>query len=113
MSATEKLTKLFDEWQKKQGKESDYDYKRTGIAKDSFTKDGIVDEECWNGLVKKGKKKVLYILREANGNASEMRPKGKIVDDGKFWFQECVKGEETKVTDNIFQRIKEMQRIIQ
>lgn len=110
MSATERLTELFDKWKEIQKNEPEYDYNRTGIAKDSFTKDGIVDENVWNGLPEG--KKVLYILREANGNATEMEEEGKRVDDGKFWFQECVTGKETKVTDNIFQRIKEMQRII-
>ena len=105
--------KLFNEWRGQQENEPGYEYKRTGIAKDSFTIDGIVDEECWNGLAKKKKNKVLYILREANGNASEMGPEGKIVDGGEFWFQECVIGRKTKVTDNIFQRIKEIQKIIQ
>lgn len=106
-----KFEELFNDWRSEQEKESSYDYIRTGIAKASFTKDGIVDENVWNGLPKG--KKVLYILREANGSASEMGPEGKIVDGGEFWFQKCVTGEETKVTDNIFQRIKEMQIIIQ
>ena len=108
-----KFEELFNKWRGQQENEPGYDYKRNGIAKGSFTIDGIVHEECWNGLAKKRKNKVLYILREANGNASEMGPEGKEVDDGDFWFQKCVTGKETKVTDNIFQRIKEMQIIIQ
>lgn len=107
----EKFEKLFNEWRGKQENEPEYDYKKNGIAKDSFTIDGIVNEKVWNELDKG--KKVLYILREANGNATEMEEKGKKVDDGKFWFRECVTGIETKVTDNIFQRIKEIQMIIQ
>lgn len=105
-----KFEELYNDWRSEQEKESSYDYIRTGIAKDSFTKDGIVDENVWNGLPEG--KKVLYILREANGNATEMGEEGKRVDGDEFWFQECVTGKETKVTDNIFQRIKEMQRII-
>lgn len=105
------LKNLFKEWKVKQKNEKGYDWRNTGIAIGSFTIDGIVNEECWYDLVKKEKNKVLYILREANGNASEMGMEGKEVDGDNFWFQKCVT--ENKVSDNIFQRIKEMQMIIQ
>ena len=81
-----KFEELFNDWRSEQEKESSYDYIRTGIAKASFTKDGIVDENVWNGLPEG--KMVLYILRVANGNATEMGEEGKRVDGDEFWFQE-------------------------
>lgn len=110
---TDQLKKLFDDWIKEQEKEKGYECKleKTGIAKDSFTPDGIVDEEIWNQLNRENKKKVLYLLREANGNTSTLNENGKSVDDGRFWFQQCV--EDGNIGNIIFKRIVEMQKIIQ
>lgn len=110
-SITEQLEELFKKWIEKQKKESEYNCERTGIAKDSFTPDGIVNEKKWNQL--KGEKKVLYLLREANGNTSKMNEDGNgaHIDDGKFWFKQCV--EDGNIGNKIFNRIAEMQGIIQ
>ena len=110
MSVTEELDNLFGEWKEEQKKEDGYDWKKRGIAIDSFTKDGIVCEDVWNKLDKR--KRVLYILREANGNTTEMGETGKRVDGDNFWFKDCVT-KDKKITDSIFHRIKEMQMLIQ
>lgn len=91
--------------------DSNYDWEKTGIAKESFTTDGVVDESIWTRLECQGKKKVLYVLREANGNSSKFGEKGRIVDDGNFWFQNCIK--DKKLGNRIFTRIAGMQKEIQ
>ena len=110
-SITEQLENFFEEWIKEQKKDNEYDCEKTGIAIDSFTQDGVVDEDTWNAL--KPKKKVLYLLREANGNTSKKDADGKgaCVDDGEFWFKQCVN--DGNIGNKIFKRIAGMQRIIQ
>lgn len=112
-SKTEKLNKFFGEWQNRQENENPdkYDWEKTGIAVSSFTKDGIVNENTWNELEEQGKKRVLYLLREANGNTSELGQEGIEVDGGEFWFKKCVG--ENYIGNRIFKRIVVMQRIIQ
>lgn len=108
----EKLTELFIKWKERQeGNPDEYNWEKTGIAVSSFTKDGIVNENTWNKLEKQGKERVLYLLREANGNSSESGQMGREVDDGEFWFKKCV--EENHIGNRIFKRIVAMQRLIQ
>lgn len=110
-SITEQLKELFDFWIKEHGNDEEYKCEKTGIANDSFTPDGMVNEETWNQLHTENKKKVLYLLREANGNTSTLTEDGKSVDNGEFWFQQCV--DNGNIGNIIFKRIEEMQKIIQ
>lgn len=106
----EQLDALFEKWQRRQDGENpdNYSLDETGISKASFTKDGVVNVVEWDTL-EKGKK-VLYLMREANGNASEFKEGGKSVDNGEFWFRNCMSNNSFKNT--IFKRIQYMQRII-
>lgn len=123
-----RLDKHFDLWKQKHFDEvSDYNNnkkdcylknyynKKSNLQKlniqKSFTRDGIVDEEAWeNG------KKILFILKEANlGKQLFETQDGELYigDDGKFWFQDCVKGEQRgeKKIDwrrGIFRRLKKI-----
>lgn len=110
-SITDQLKTLFDDWKTKQENDKEYKCEKTEIAKGSFTPDGMVNEETWKQLNAENKKKVLYLLREANGNTSTLKEDGKSVDDGKFWFQQCVAN--GNIGNIIFTRIAEMQKIIQ
>lgn len=66
MTKTEILSNLFDDWEKAQLEESDESLLLTisgkNIRKESFERDGIIDEEAFN----KEKVKVLFITAEAN-----------------------------------------------
>lgn len=58
MSKTDKLQKLFEEWEEAHKKESDSEYRSyniTNIKKDSFCNDGIICEEKFDGLLFIGK----------------------------------------------------------
>lgn len=105
------LIGLFNEWKTAQENDSSYDWEKTGIAVASFTPDGVINEDYWTALPSLKKKKVLYLLREANGNFSRPGDKGKKVDDGNFWFKDCI--ESLKTNNRIFKRIVDMQRVIQ
>ncbi len=110
-SIDEQLKDLFQKWKTKQENDKEYKCEKTGIAKGSFTPDGMVNEKTWNQLKTENKSKVLYLLREANGNTSTLEEDGRSVDDGEFWFQQCVaNGNIGKI---IFKRIEQMQEIIQ
>lgn len=110
-SITNQLKELFESWKQEHKNDNEYKCETTGIAKDSFTPDGMVNEKTWNQLKTENKSKVLYLLREANGNTSTLEEDGRSVDDGKFWFQQCVaNGNIGKI---IFKRIEQMQEIIQ
>lgn len=110
-SIAEQLKDLFQKWKTKQENDKEYKCEKTGIAKGSFTPDGMVNEKTWNQLKTENKSKVLYLLREANGNTSTLEEDGRSVDDGEFWFQQCVaNGNIGKI---IFKRIEQMQEIIQ
>lgn len=101
------IEELFSYWKKAQESEPNYDNRITGIDISSFTEDGIVDKCKWVNI--KNGKKVLYILREANGSRSTVDGK---VDKGDFWFKKCI--EDNVCQDNrIFKRIVQMQRIIE
>lgn len=103
-SITEQLEKLFKKWIENQNEEvnnknENYEgnnylerYKGGNLRnldlRNSFTRDGIVNEEAWI----KGEK-ILFILKEANiseqlKDASEGNV---IADNGKFWFRETIK----------------------
>ena len=103
-SITEQLEKLFKKWIENQNEEvnnknENYEgnnylerYKGGNLRnldlRNSFTRDGIVNEDAWI----KGEK-ILFILKEANiseqlKDASEGNV---IADNGKFWFQETIK----------------------
>lgn len=110
-SITEQLKDLFSKWKTKQENDDDYKCEKTGIAKGSFTPDGMVNEKTWNQLDTENKRKVLYLLREANGNTSTLKEDGRSVDDGEFWFQQCVAN--GNIGNIIFKRIEQMQEIIQ
>ena len=110
-SITNQLKELFESWKQEHKNDNEYKCETTGIAKDSFTPDGMVNEETWNQLHTENKKKVLYLLREANGNTSTLQEDGKSVDNGKFWFKQCI--DENNVGNIIFKRIAGIQRIIQ
>ena len=92
-----------------------YDNKKRDLYKlniqESFTIDGIVDEEAWEGG-----EKILFILKEANlGEKLSKTKDGElcVADDGKFWFQDCVKRDyegEEKIDwrRGIFRRLKKI-----
>lgn len=101
------ITTLFDYWEKVQECDPNYDDQTTGIHISSFTEDGIVDKNKWE-TTEKGKK-VLYILREANGSRSIVDGK---VDKGNFWFKECIENN-IGLDNRIFKRIVQMQKIIE
>lgn len=105
------LKELFDYWLEKQKNESNYNWKCTGIAKESFTGDGIVCEDVWNGLQDNNKERVLYILREANGSGGRDTGEGRTVDECEFWFKQCVCND-NNLGKNIFKRIAEIQKVI-
>lgn len=107
MGIAKALESLFDDWCKAHKSDGEYDWSETGIAKESFTIDGVIDEGIWN----QQSKKVLYILREANGNSSKETDHGRVVDENRFWFKECV--ENGTLGNIIFKRIAKMQAIIQ
>lgn len=106
------IEELFNKWKAKQSGENEYCWHDSGISKESFTKDGIVCEEIWDELKNNKKKRVLYLLREANGNSSKEINNAILVDDGRFWFQDCVNDEKNNLGKSIFKRIVEMQKVI-
>ena len=113
MAKKSELEKLFDEWRLVQGKEEEYNWKGTGISKESFTEDGIVNEEIWDNLQPE-KKRVLYLFGEATvskRNRIKRTDTGALVDEGEFWFKKCVG--ENHIGGKLFRRIAAMQRIIQ
>lgn len=110
MGKSEQLNELFVEWRLEQSEEKGYNWEVTGISQESFTVDGIVEEGIWNNLQPE-KQRVLYLLREANGNASKRTDTGTLVDEGEFWFKKCVG--ENHIGNRIFKRIAAMQRVIQ
>lgn len=107
MGVSDEIKKHFDKWCEAHKSDVEYDWSETGIAKESFTIDGVIDEGIWN----QQSKKVLYILREANGNSSKETDHGRVVDENRFWFKECV--ESGTLGNIIFKRIAAMQAIIQ
>ena len=90
------LEKLFESWKKAHACEKNYEC-IDDIPKDSFTYDGVINEKIWD----RQKTKVLYILRESNGQNTE---------EGYFWFKEMI--EKGQITKNIFKRINSMQNIL-
>lgn len=97
-----KLDEHLDKWEKGQCNENkdNYNQNSTGISKNSFVIDGIVDVDKWLSL--EDGKKVLYLLREANGSKStvcqdENGEKYRLVDrtednDKIFWLRDnCIK----------------------
>lgn len=79
------LEELFKNWKSEQSNDKDYLVKRIFknnlqthtnylisdfISQDSFTLDGIICDECWN----KSPKKVLFIMRESNGQINWFKP---------------------------------------
>lgn len=98
------LNSLFKLWQEKQNNEKDF-YKTTigGIEKNSFIKDGIINEECY----KNAKCKILFILKESNIlDYQDDRPSGE--DDQICWYKDYIDG---KVNDNIPKQREKMGRM--
>lgn len=100
------IEELFKLWKDFQSKDEEYD-KDYFISVNSFTEDGIVNREKWSKN-EKGKK-VLFILREANGSRSV--DEKHIVDGGKFYFKDTVNSENIPKT-SLFKRIQIMQKVI-
>lgn len=98
------LDSLFRLWKEEQKREEDFE-KTTidGISKTSFTKDGIISEECY----KNAKCKILFILKESNllnyqcGRTSDE-------DDQICWYKDFIGG---KVNDNIPKQREKMGRM--
>ena len=98
------LDSLFRLWKEEQKREKDFE-KTTidGISKTSFTKDGIISEECY----KNAKCKILFILKESNildyqgGKTSDE-------DNQICWYKDYIDG---KVNDNIPKQREKMGRM--
>lgn len=120
-SITEQLEKLFKKWIENQNEEvnnknENYEgnnylerYKGGNLRnldlRNSFTRDGIVNEDAWI----KGEK-ILFILKEANileqlKDASEGNV---IADNGKFWFRETIKSNNYNWKKKIFRRLRKI-----
>lgn len=79
--------------------------RQTYSDRNSFTRDGIVNEDAWI----KGEK-ILFILKEANiseqlKDASEGNV---IADNGKFWFRETIKSNNYNWKKKIFRRLRKI-----
>lgn len=130
VSRNEQQKSLFESWRIKQNEEvnewmvnregyvGEYFNENTILSKinpaDSFTPDGIIDENEWN----RGEK-ILFILKEANAESfirGKFKNKKRInecdyqsikVDDEKFWFRERVNaGLEDAQKDRIGRKLK-------
>ena len=120
-SITEQLEKLFKKWIENQNEEvnnknENYEgnnylerYKGGNLRnldlRNSFTRDGIVNEDAWI----KGEK-ILFILKEANiseqlKDASEGNV---IADNGEFWFQKTIKSNDYNWKKKIFRRLRKI-----
>jgi len=92
---TDSLEELFGKWYKEQTECTDEKLlkyaKTSGISLKSFCEDGAVCMDEWRNA--KGKR-VLYILKEANGSNASKEENGKCVgtygDPSSFWVKECL-----------------------
>lgn len=111
------IEELFEKWKERHKERPDrYNQEETGIAVDSFTNDGVVNEKGWRDATIK----VLYILREANGSyfiQNGTEPYVKIDGEGEnFWFAKSVQEaskNNIELNGPIFKKIKLMQSHIE
>lgn len=92
------IEELFEKWNDTQTESENTKTtkkaEKRGISKNSFCRDGAIDKECWEK--EDSKKRILYILREANGsNATSVEKDGILVGEYKkdksFWAQTEIK----------------------
>lgn len=73
---------------------------------DSFTVDGAVDAQKWES--NEGKR-VLFILKEANGSNSVINGK---IDDNSFWFKDCICDNNNRMSKPMFKRIATLYKFV-